>query len=273
MEVKRIISLGAGVQSSTMLLMALAGEFDETPDCAIFADTGWEPKAVYDHLDYLQGIADAHGFAIHRVQKGNIRAAAMEARHAGGVRFAPLPLHIRNLDGSPAMLRRQCTREFKVEPLTKKQRELCGLVPRQRAPKGAILCETWIGISTDEAQRMRDSRETWAVNRYPLIEKRMSRRDCLAWLESRGYRRPPKSACIGCPYHHDSYWRELKRESPAEFADAVEFDAAMRTQHRLTGTTFVHKSLKPLDEVDFSSAEDRGQQNLFNNECEGMCGV
>ena len=38
----RILSLGAGVQSTTLALMAAHGEV-EAPDCAIFADTGWEP--------------------------------------------------------------------------------------------------------------------------------------------------------------------------------------------------------------------------------------
>jgi hypothetical protein len=47
----RILSLGAGVQSSTMALMAEAGEFGVKPDAAIFADTGWEPPQVYEHLE------------------------------------------------------------------------------------------------------------------------------------------------------------------------------------------------------------------------------
>ena len=34
-----IISLGAGVQSSTMALMAACGEITPMPQCAIFADT------------------------------------------------------------------------------------------------------------------------------------------------------------------------------------------------------------------------------------------
>lgn len=46
----RILSLGAGVQSTTLALMAAHGEIGAMPDCAIFADTGWEPKAVYEHL-------------------------------------------------------------------------------------------------------------------------------------------------------------------------------------------------------------------------------
>jgi len=49
-EPLHIISLGAGVQSTTMALMAAHREIEPMPDCAIFADTGWEPKAVYDHL-------------------------------------------------------------------------------------------------------------------------------------------------------------------------------------------------------------------------------
>jgi hypothetical protein len=43
--VLRVISLGAGVQSTTMALMATHGEITLMPDCAIFADTHAEPKA------------------------------------------------------------------------------------------------------------------------------------------------------------------------------------------------------------------------------------
>ena len=50
----RILSLGAGVQSSTMALMAEEGEFGVKPDAAIFADTGWEPSPVIEHLEWLK---------------------------------------------------------------------------------------------------------------------------------------------------------------------------------------------------------------------------
>ena len=41
----RILSLGAGVQSSTLALMVANGEIDPV-DCAIFADTQSESKAM-----------------------------------------------------------------------------------------------------------------------------------------------------------------------------------------------------------------------------------
>ena len=47
----RALSLGAGVQPTTLDLMAAHGAVGPMPDCAIFADTGWEPRAVYEHLD------------------------------------------------------------------------------------------------------------------------------------------------------------------------------------------------------------------------------
>ena len=36
---------------------------------------------------------------------------------------------------------------------------------------------------------------------------------------------------------------------------------------------YLHRSHVPLTEADFATPEDRGQLTMFNNECEGMCGV
>ena len=49
----RVISLGAGVQSSTMMFLAYDGVIKNV-DAAIFADTGNEPKAVYEYLELLK---------------------------------------------------------------------------------------------------------------------------------------------------------------------------------------------------------------------------
>lgn len=267
----RVLSLGAGVQSSTLLLMALDGEI-ERPDCAIFADTQWEPAAVYRHLDWLQERADAAGLPLYRVTVGNIRKHI--ERSKAGYTFRSIPLFVRNKVGERGQLRRQCTKHYKVEPITKKIRELLGYRPRQ--PVRHVV-ERWQGISLDEVYRMRTSREIWCVNRYPLIDARMSRWDCLLWMRARGYPDPPKSACIGCPYHSNSYWRQMRDTAPDEWAEATRFDDEIR--HGLRGVempAFVHSSLKPLAEVDLSTLRERGQLEMFddfNAECEGMCGV
>ena len=45
-EPLNIISLGAGVQSTTMALMAEHGELSPKVDACVFADTGGEPEGV-----------------------------------------------------------------------------------------------------------------------------------------------------------------------------------------------------------------------------------
>ena len=268
---KRFLSLGAGVQSSTLALMIAHGEI-EPVDAAIFADTQWEPKHVYDWLDWLDAEIQrcSHPFTIHRVTRGNLRQDTIARSNTTGQRFAAIPWHMMMPNGDRAMGRRQCTMEYKIQPLTKKARELIGLAPRQRA-KG-VLCEMLIGISTDEALRMKPAKEAWKKHRWPLIENSMSRNDCLRWMERKGYPLPPKSSCIGCPFHSDHEWRLIKAD-PVSWADALEVDAAIRQQSGMKGQQFMHRSCVPLDQVDLSTAEDHGQVDMFNNECEGMCGV
>jgi hypothetical protein len=266
---QRVISLGAGVQSTTVALMAAHGELTPMPDCAIFADTGWEPKAVYEHLERL---IPALPFPVHVVNAGNIREhiLAKSSPRAGG--FAAVPWFVINPNGTDGMGRRQCTAHYKLEPMRKKERELLGLGPRSRVPPGAI--EKWLGISVDEIIRVVPSKVKFETNRWPLIEKRFSRRHCLAWLADHGWS-APKSACIGCPFHGDATWRDMKDNRKDEWADAVEVDNAIRTNtwRGFKGEQFMHAQRVPLDQVDLSTPEDHGQLNLFNNECEGMCGV
>lgn len=266
----RFLSLGAGVQSTTLALMAAHGEFGDIPDCAIFADTRWEPKAVYDHLQWLAS-GNVLPFPVHVVTAGDIRDHAVRKANTTGGRFASIPWYT---DGG-GLVRRQCTKEFKIEPLAKKQRELLGYKARQRIPVDSA--EVWIGISTDEAIRMKPARNRWQVNRWPLIEKGMSRWDCRQWLKRHGYPEPPKSACIGCPFHNDAMWRDMRDNDPESFADAIAVDKALRPAggptRGMRNREYMHRSCRPLSEVDFDNEEDKGQINFFNNECEGMCGV
>lgn len=136
------------------------------------------------------------------------------------------------------------------------------------------MVEQWIGISTDEIIRAKPSFEAWQIKRFPLIEKRMSRADCLAWLARHDYPMPPKSACIGCPFHDDARWRQMRDHDPDAWFDAVEIDRSIRTGLRgIRGEVFLHRSAVPLDEADLSTLADHGQLDLWGNECEGMCGV
>jgi hypothetical protein len=175
-------------------------------------------------------------------------------------------------DGGP--LRRQCTREFKIRPVQRRIRELLGYDASNPPHPPASSVELWMGITIDEWTRAKPSRVGFITHRWPLIDLLMSRRDCEKWFAKHYPDRPPliKSACLGCPYHSDRQWREIKRNAE-EWADVIEVDRAIRNQPGMNREQFMHRSLRPIDEVDFSTPEERGQINMFENECEGMCGL
>jgi hypothetical protein len=317
MRMLRVLSLGAGVQSTCVLLMSGDGTLPRL-DAAVFADTQWEPIAVYKHLAWLEVEAKGRGIPVYRVTRGDLRADGIEFRANGGKgshshntappgtvltheqgngRFASIPLFVKNPDGSVGIIKRQCTSEYKIEPVERFiRRALLGLKPRQVAPAGAV--EHWFGISADEASRRRVSPNHWQVFRYPLIDDVTSprrdtffdrgfhRQDCLDWLRERGYPEPPRSACLGCPFHTDAEWVRLRDTDPEGWADAVAFDKAIRAADaaliadgaklagRLVGLPYLHRSCVPLDEVAFNPTDRQAVLTYgMGNECAGVCGV
>ena len=131
--------------------------------------------------------------------------------------------------------------------------------------------EQWIGISLDEFQRMHDSDVKYITHRWPLIERRMTRTDCKNWLALHGLEIPPRSACTFCPFHSTKEWRRIKGIEH-DWQEAVSVDKAIR-KARPPYDLFVHPARKPLNEIDFRTAEERGQLSLWDHECSGMCGV
>lgn len=275
-ELPHFLSLGAGVQSSTIALMAAAGEITPMPKAAIFADTEAEPASVYKWLEWLERQLP---FPVHRVTNGSLTKRSLTTfvnRKTGRPYVKSLiPAFIQNADGSQGLLGRSCTYDHKIIPITRKVRELA-LIKRGQSHLGAV---QWIGISFDEIHRMKPSRDKWSQHRWPLIEMEMTRSDCVKWMQKNGFPKPPRSACVYCPFHSDHEWRRLKNHEPEAFAAAVQFERDLQQLHeskevnnRLNGVPFLHDSLKPLGEIDFSEDTTQGQFK-WGNECEGMCGV
>ena len=270
-----VLSLGGGVQSTVMALMAGEGAFDRIPDCAIFADTHWEPPSVYEHIEWLR---DRLSFPLYVVDNGRSLREDVKAltNHSGSRSYVDIPVYLKGRDGEgDGIGRRQCTTNYKVRPIRRRIREMLGLKPRQRVPSG-VNVEVWLGISTDEAIRMKDSRDRWMTNRYPLIEAVMSRRDCADWWAARYDRPLERSACVACPFQSRHRWVETKRRWPELFAEAVEIDARLRSGLALDKTPYLHTLRMPLGEAvetDEAVLGAGGQADGFGNECEGHCGV
>ena len=269
----RVLSLGAGVQSSTLFFKVLRGEIAPV-DIAIFADTGNEPKEVYEWLKYLKKEA-----------KGIIKVKTVKNdRNTGSIYddilsedgwIAGIPVYTKNPeDGSDGMSRRQCTDRYKIQPILQEVRKMLGVSNlRDRC------VEMVMGISYDEIQRAKYPPNKWQINAYPLVENKITRQECFHWMERNNLPKPPRSACIICPYHNNGEWNRIKTEHPKEWEKAVYFDEQLRNPktksqfaQRFDSDLFLHKSRIPLKEANLEEPENY-QYSLFDDECEGMCGV
>lgn len=230
-----VLSLGAGVQSSTMALMAAKGEITPMPTAAVFADTQAEPSSVYEWLGWL---TNQLPFPVHCVTAGNLAkiltTSKLRKDGLGSWQKSSLPIYTLNADGTKGHGPRGCTYDFKVTPLRREQRKLAGITGRRQKTLAVI---SWIGISVDEAHRMKDSTEPWLEHRYPLVDMRISRNDCLTWMKKHGYPEPPRSACEFCPYHSDREWVRLRDHEPDSWRRAIKFEKLFQIERAKTKDT------------------------------------
>ncbi|MNW55110.1 hypothetical protein D3C74_327540 [compost metagenome] len=224
---------------------------------------------MYEYLDYLKGLTSIP-IIVHRER--HIINDLLDVLDGFKTRYANPPFFVKRADGKQAKLMRQCTKEYKIEMVERAiRRTYLGLKPRQRIPKD-IQVNMMIGISTDEIERVKPSQTPWIQRSYPLIEEmEMSRGDCTAWMVKQGYKAPPRSSCMICPFHSDSEWARLM-SNPKYREHIIMVDSAIRKGLKGTheGTQlYLHRSLRPIDEIQF----DDNEESTFAEECEGICGL
>lgn len=261
----RIVSLGAGMQSSALLMLAIEGRV--AADCAIFADTGWEPQSVYDNLAVLTDHAEREGFPLYTVTAGNIFDD-----WTSGNRQASVPFYLRNPDGTDGILNRQCTGDYKIGPLRRKARELAGYHASE-APHPPPNTITFLqGISLDEIQRVKPSDVQYVKLEYPLVfdfKPPWRRADCAKYLRQRWNIEAPKSACVGCPYMGDRRWLNL---TDSELDEAERFECAAQAAPAIEGVPFLHKRRVPIREAVATVKQwHADNQPLFGDEFDDLC--
>lgn len=275
---KRVISLGLGVQSTALYLMASMKELPDA-EVAIFSDTGKESTATYNYLEYLQK---------WQKQNNGIRIAVVKEKNlyedliykSNSTRFPSIPAYTLNADGKIGMLRRQCTGDYKIKQVDDYIRDHVYNLPKgSRRPK----TEVCIGITTEEAERMSIPRQRWKTNVYPFLgltvdsygsvqsipwTVTMSRKSVIQWYSNKGIPVPPKSSCVFCPYQSDNTWAMRKENEPEDFNYAVKVDEAIRnsTRQGVKNPVYLHRSCIPLKDVVF----DKSQRSEWG-ECSGTC--
>ena len=265
---KDVLLYGGGTQSTGLLLMMCDGFLEgyKKPDLVVFSDTGGEPGFVYDYVRKVVSYVDKkYGVTIEIVSRGDL-VDDLWHKYRAGNRVASLPLFLNNKD--KGMIRRQCTNEYKILPINKLSKKRFNVGRRKKDSVPVI--RRLFGISLDEMSRCKQSTEWWCVNDYPLVNNRMYRNEVIEYvnLNHPELADPPRSSCYFCPFHSNLYWKLLQEKHPGVFTDACQIDKIIRKKPGLKSDAYLHRSLKPLGEVDFSN----GMEEIFG-ECDGYCGI
>lgn len=245
MQRTQIWSSGGGTQSSAIAALICQGEL--SPDLSIIVDTEREMSTTWGYLDrWVMPALERSGVALHRVAKS--RYATVDLMRNDDILIPAFTTE----SGEVGKLPSYCSNEWKQR-----------VMRRWAVEQGVNQADVWLGFTIDELRRVTQPLGKWQ-NRYPLIERRMTRGDCIALVKRMGWPEPPRSSCWMCPNKSAVEWRWQKENAPADFERAVLFEREIQVRDEdlwLTDTG------APLNEADLSASDD-----LFAARCpSGMC--
>jgi hypothetical protein len=265
--------MGWGVQSTTLAFMSALGELPKL-DYVIHSDTTWEREETYKYAEEYTPFLEQHGIKIITTSDPKTAQAILNPERKHSL-YTPV---FTQKEGASykgdrlGKLRRTCTDNWKIQPLKLKLREI--LAELGLKPTDGVI-QMWLGISKDEWHRAKNSEVKYIENEFPLLDKKMSRNDCVAWLKAKGFKVPKKFSCSICVFHSEKVWDEMKRENGKDWETAVWFDNEIRDL-RPGYVLFLHKSGKPLEQA-VNIPEDQGQvqSEMFGEDLleEGGCKI
>jgi hypothetical protein len=249
----QIWSSGGGTQSTAIAALIILGRVPQ-PDFAVIADTGREQSTTWKYMDAVTAPAlAAVGVTLHRIAAKDYATVGLYGGKDGASLLIPA---FTNKSGEIGKLPAYCANEWKRR-----------VVRRWATQQGVRAADMWIGISTDELQRLSPGDAKWR-NRYPLIDQRMNRGDCTHLVEVvMGWPSPPRSSCWMCPNHTQEEWRDIRDNKPVDWQSAIEFDREIRLRDP---HAYLHADCVPLGEANLDDANGI----LFGHGCDpGHCYV
>ena len=222
-----ILSFGGGPPSLALSILNVTGDVMPKAEEIIFADPGWENPDTYKLIPIYKKYFESNGIPFVTVQSPD------GALHEYLQTHPNIPIPIYKTGG--VLGQRQCTNQWKIQPIQK----------YLRTEHGVKTATVQLGMHYGEIWRLKESRTKWVTNRYPLIDLKLNRADCVQVIKEANLPVPPPSACEFCPLKSDGKWRDLASNRPDEFAKVVELDDYLRERNKDL-PVYLHWSRTPL---------------------------
>jgi len=247
------MSYGGGKQTVAMITLVLEGRLPR-PDLIVFADTSYEVKTTFEYLDQVvQPALKEIGLKVEICghEYANLDIVKGDSPETSAVL---LPVFTRQ-NGRIGKMPTFCSNEWKQRPIRRWLRD-----------QGVSDTDVWLGISLDEAERMKPSGMKWYRHVYPLIELvPMHRLQCIHQIDNYGWRVPFKSRCKMCPNQSALAWRQMKESGNGDFEAAVQIENEVRSKD---SDMYFHELAIPLAQaVELSEA----QSDMFDGCDSGYC--
>ena len=248
-ERTQIWSSGGGVQSTAIAALICMGELK--PDLSVIIDTERELSTTWDYLyKWVIPALERCNVKLHVIKKSDF--ATVDLMRNNDVLIPAFTTQGEQVGKLPTF----CSNEWKQR-----------VMRRFATEQGVKQADVWLGFTIDEMKRVTTPIGKWQ-NKYPLIELRMTRGDCIALVERMGWPTPPRSSCWMCPNKTSHEWEWQKINAPNDFNKAIDFEKQIQ---KIDADLWLTETGKPLSEYDATTT----QTDMFDTaRCtSGMCFV
>ncbi len=248
-----VLNFSGGKQSSVLLWMVLRGDLPRPPNFAVLvADPGMEDSRTYEYVDLMERECQKAGIEFVRCKGPNLFE---DLQSRTKKRIDNPPYFTRDKEtGKLGKLVQNCTKEYKIAPMTRAIRELLhrkyGLHPKA-GTVGINVVEKWIGFHADEWHRVSESGSKYWYFRFPLIERNMDEAAVIGYFLKHKLPRPPRSVCNACFANSVPYYQDMHANRPRDWQKAIQLDDAIRDMSRwgVKGEVFVSRAMMPLRDM------------------------
>lgn len=227
----KILSCGAGQQSTALALMSCDNvitpdKFPLVPiyDAILFCDLGGERKWVYEQVDFMIKTCELAGIPFYVLKDKNLKEDYMT--NYNEKRVVTIPFWSIDENGKKGKMTRHCTIDYKIVQMQNFVRwNLLGYQKGQRTKLEDIGAhEMHIGFTAEESQRIFDSKHKLFINKFPMIEMGLTRKDNYAYVLEEWGLATRGSACLFCPFHTNYFFYECKRNCQQDYQVLLDFD-------------------------------------------------
>lgn len=249
-----VLSYSGGRQSARLLWGILRGEIEKPFRFLVLnADPGMEKRATREYNRMMRAKCAEAGIDFIRAPGGNLYYDIVNSASTGQTRIDNPPYWTRNEDGSSGKLRQKCTKEYKIAAMDRALRKY--MAQKYSVSAGVLrpgFVEKWIGFTHDEWHRCSESPVQYIRLRFPLIELKETKSECVGYFLKNELPLPPPSVCVACFANGLETFKHMYEHEPEDWQIAVEVDNAVE-QWKALGITeqevFVSRSLVRLRDM------------------------